>query len=48
MTFVTLSDAEFADSYETWTTYWNQCRITEMRHKYSDFSDEMNPYQVRW
>jgi len=48
MTFVTLSDAEFADSYETWTTYWNQCRITEMHHKYSDFSDEMNPYQVRW
>ena len=48
MTFVTLSDAEFADSYETWTTYWNQCRITEIHHKYSDFSDEMNPYQVRW
>ena len=48
MTFVTLSDAEFADSYETWTTYWNQCRITEIHHKYSDCSDEMNPYQVRW
>ena len=48
MAFVTLSDAEFADSYETWTTYWNQCRITQILHKYSDFSDEMNPYQVRW
>jgi len=48
MTFVTLSDAEFADSYETWTTYWNQCRITEIHHKYSDCSDEMNPYQVHW
>jgi len=48
MTFITLSDAEFADSYETWTTYWNQCRITEIHHKYSDCSDEMNPYQVHW
>jgi hypothetical protein len=48
MTFVTLSDAEFADSHETWTTYWNQCRITEIHHKYSDCSDEMNPYQVHW
>jgi len=48
MTFVTLSDAEFADSYETWTTYWNQCRITEVHHKYSDFSDEFNPLWIRW
>ena len=45
---ITLDEAYHASTYETWLTYWKQCRVTLIVHKHPDFTDEYNPYLIRW
>ena len=45
----TLAEAYHASDYETWTSYWKQCRITGIFYKYPlNTPDVDNPLWVRW
>jgi hypothetical protein len=45
---VTLKEAHIASTHETWLSYWKQCRVNVVYHKFTDYSDVDNPLHIRF
>ena len=43
-----LEQAYFASDYETWMSYWKQCRVSSVYYKTPNYEEPDNPIQIRF